>query len=169
MTEYHFVTDWEVPAPVDDVFMALVDSLRWPEWWPGVRRVEEITPGDGYGLGNVRRYVFHARLPYDLTFEMRSTRVEAPTILEGEAHGELAGTGRWILEATEAGTHVRYYWDVRTTRGWMNLLAPIARPLFAWNHDAVMRWGEAGLCQYLAHTAPGHSSTAAGDATEPRP
>jgi uncharacterized protein YndB with AHSA1/START domain len=149
MTEYHFVTDWQIAAPVEAVFEALVDSRRWPEWWHGVRSVEEIAAGNPDGIGNVRRYVFRARLPYDLAFEMRTTRIEPPTALEGEASGELAGTGRWRLEPVEGGTHVRYLWDVRTTRAWMNLLAPVARPLFAWNHDAVMRWGEQGLRAHL--------------------
>jgi hypothetical protein len=27
----------------------------------------------------------------------------------------------------------------------MNLLAPIARPLFEWNHNVVMSWGAEGL------------------------
>ena len=38
-------------------------------------------------------------------------------------------------------TAVVYEWNVSTTKPWMNLLAPIARPLFAWNHDWVMRNG----------------------------
>jgi hypothetical protein len=31
----------------------------------------------------------------------------------------------------------------------MNLLAPIARPIFAWNHDYVMRNGAQGLARLL--------------------
>jgi hypothetical protein len=31
----------------------------------------------------------------------------------------------------------------------MNRLAPVARPLFAWNHDAVMRQGAEGLAHLL--------------------
>jgi hypothetical protein len=31
----------------------------------------------------------------------------------------------------------------------MNLLAPLARPVFAWNHDVVMRWGAEGLAKLL--------------------
>jgi hypothetical protein len=27
----------------------------------------------------------------------------------------------------------------------MNYLAPIARPVFKWNHDVVMAWGREGL------------------------
>jgi hypothetical protein len=31
----------------------------------------------------------------------------------------------------------------------MNVLAPVARPLFAWNHDHVMRSGGEGLARLL--------------------
>ena len=92
---------------------------------------------------------FRSFLPYDLVFDMRVTRVEQPSALEGHATGELEGEGRWTFTETLGGTHVRYQWDVRTTRWWMNLLAPIASPVFAWNHGIVMRWGEAGLRRRL--------------------
>ena len=38
---------------------------------------------------------------------------------------------------------------MRTARAWMNRLAPVARPAFAYNHDAVMRQGAAGLARLL--------------------
>ena len=31
----------------------------------------------------------------------------------------------------------------------MNVLAPVARPIFAWNHNAVMRNGGVGLANLL--------------------
>ncbi|OUC07939.1 polyketide cyclase, partial [Litorilinea aerophila] len=34
-------------------------------------------------------------------------------------------------------------------RRWMNLLAPLARPIFAWNHDIIMAWGGQGLARLL--------------------
>jgi hypothetical protein len=46
-------------------------------------------------------------------------------------------------------TTARYDWRVETTKAWMNLLAPIARPFFSWNHDVVMGWGGEGLAQEL--------------------
>ena len=52
------------------------------------------------------------------------------------------------------GTAAVYEWNVRTARPWMNRLAPVARPLFAWNHDVVMRQGAEGLpldVQVVAH------------------
>ena len=42
-----------------------------------------------------------------------------------------------------------YEWNVRTARAWMNRLAPVARPVFAWNHDVVMRQGADGLARLL--------------------
>jgi hypothetical protein len=44
---------------------------------------------------------------------------------------------------------VVYEWNVATTRPWMNVLAPITRPVFAWNHDWVMRNGGEGLARLL--------------------
>ena len=44
---------------------------------------------------------------------------------------------------------MRYAWHVRTT-GWvMNLLAPVARPVFDWNHAQLMRAGGQGLARRL--------------------
>jgi len=31
----------------------------------------------------------------------------------------------------------------------MNMLSPLARPLFKWNHDVVMSWGAEGLRKRL--------------------
>jgi hypothetical protein len=44
---------------------------------------------------------------------------------------------------------VVYEWNVRTAKAWMNRIAPIARPAFEWNHDAVMRQGGEGLARRL--------------------
>ncbi len=46
-------------------------------------------------------------------------------------------------------TAVVYEWNVHTTKAWMNLLSPIARPVFEWNHDWVMRNGAQGLARLL--------------------
>ena len=149
MAEYRFLTTWHVDAPIEAVWEAICHPERWPEWWQGVLRVVELEPGDANGIGNVRRYTFRSRLPYNLVFDMCTTRVEYPHALDGVARGELEGEGRWRLEADGNGTVARYFWEVRTTRRWMNRLAPLARPLFAWNHDLIMRWGEEGLNRYL--------------------
>jgi uncharacterized protein YndB with AHSA1/START domain len=149
MADYEFVTIWRVDAPPDRVYETIRESDKWPEWWPGVEKVEDVQPGDGAGVGNLRRYTWKSKLPYRLVFEMRTTRVEPPRLLEGVAVGELDGTGRWTLTPLDGGTEVRYDWRVKTTKAWMNLLTPIARPFFRWNHDVVMSWGAEGLAKRL--------------------
>ena len=115
---------------------------------------EVLSEGDEIGIGQVGRYTWRSRLPYALDFEMTTTRVEKPHLLEGEAKGELAGVGRWrLFEEDAVGdgavTAVVYEWNVHTTKAWMNLLSPIARPVFEWNHDWVMRNGGEGLARLL--------------------
>src|SRR4051812_7055000 len=150
--EYRFLTTWCVQAPADAVFDALEDCAAWPQWWPGVRRAELLQEGDAHGTGRLWHYVWRSRLPYDLAFDTRIVRLERPWLMEGRAEGELVGVGRWRLFEAPGATAVLYEWQVRTTRRWMNRVAPVARPAFAWNHDAVMRQGGEGLARRLGAT-----------------
>ena len=149
MADYAFVTRWRTEAPLDHVVDVLGDVDRWPEWWRGVRSVERVSEGDSRGIGATHRFTFRSRLPYSLAFAMRVTQVAEPNRLSAQASGELEGTGTWTLRDGDGTTRIRYEWNVRTTRWWMNLLAPVARPLFARNHDIVMEWGRHGLASRL--------------------
>ena len=149
MADYSFVTHWRIEAPIDRVWDALYRSEDWPTWWRGVLRVQVLQPGDDQGLGTVRRFTWKSVLPYELIFDARTTKIDKPHVLEANAFGELTGTGRWRLEQEASVTHVRYDWNVRTTKPWMNLLAPLLRPAFAWNHDKIMGWGAVGLSRHL--------------------
>ena len=79
------------------MFQAIWDSDRWPSWWRGVEAVTTLEEGDGEGVGSLGRYVWKSKLPYRLEFETRITLVERPHLMEGQASGELAGTGTWRL------------------------------------------------------------------------
>jgi hypothetical protein len=114
-----------------------------------VVRVEELEPGDADRVGSRYLIEWRSRLPYPLEFEFTVDRVERPRVMAGRAVGELSGTGRWRLFEDGGVTAVLYEWNVRTTRPWMNLLGPVAQPVFAWNHDVVMRWGGEGLARRL--------------------
>jgi hypothetical protein len=146
---YSFLTTWCVTAPIGPVWDLISASERYPEWWKGVRSVVELEPGGEHGLGALWRVQWRSRLPYSLAFDMRVTRAEPPHLLEGHAIGELEGVGICRLYEGAAGTAIVYSWDVSMTRRWMNRLAPIARPVFAWNHDYVMRQGAHGLATQL--------------------
>lgn len=149
MADYEFVTVWRFNAPLPPVWEMIYNSDRWPTWWKGVEDVVLVKEGDANHLGSIHRYTWKSKLPYRLKFDMQLTRVEPMKIIEGEAIGELSGTGLWTLSSDGEVTTARYDWRVRTTKRWMNLLTPIARPFFKWNHDVVMRWGGEGLAKKL--------------------
>ena len=149
MAEYRFLTTWLLEAPRERVWDAIYESERWPEWWHGVLEADKLEEGDKTGVGQYGRYVWKSKLPYKLEFFVRTTRVEKPYLLEGNAEGELTGIGRWRLFEQGGVTAALYEWNVRTTRAWMNLLSPVARPIFAVNHDYVMRNGGTGLARLL--------------------
>jgi hypothetical protein len=148
VARYRFLTTWCVEAPIDDAWNAIHDTGSWPSWWKGVVGATKLRDGDENDIGAVWRYTWRSRLPYDLEFDVETTRVERPYLLEGRARGELSGVGTWRLFGGR-GTAVVYDWNVETTRRWMNALAPLARPVFAWNHDVVMRQGGRGLARLL--------------------
>jgi len=151
MAAYSFLTTWCVAAPLERVWDVLSDPEGYPEWWKGVREVTVLEPGEGggRGVGTLYRMTWRSKLPYSLQFDSRMTRSEAPHLLEGHASGELEGIGAWRLYEGAAGTAAIYSWDVATTRPWMNAIGPLARPVFAYNHDNVMRQGADGLAQKL--------------------
>jgi len=149
MSYYALTTEWDVAAPLAQVWTALMAAERWPAWWTGLQGVIELVPGMSGLVGCVRRFTWKGRLPYTLTMDLRVMRIEPPRLLEGLATGDVEGVGRWELEEQPGGTHVRCTWRVRTTKRWMRWLDPVARRAFVWNHDAVMQAGGRGLKQLL--------------------
>lgn len=149
MANYHLVSTWRLEAPLQRVFDAVSDSLRWPQWWPGADGVEQTADGDRDGIGCMRRYVWKGRLPYRLGFTACATRIEPPRLLEADISGDLEGIGRWTFAEDGGITTVRHEWQVRTTRRWMNAAAPVSRPLFENNHHALMREGARRLALLL--------------------
>ena len=152
-TQFVLVTDWHFDAPIERVWALIEDVDGWPSWWRAVRKVEMLKAGDADGVGTVRRLTWATALPYTLAFDVVLVRVEPGRLSEGRAFGDLDGTGIWTLWEENGGTHVRYDWRVDVTKGWMRLLAPLLRPVFAWNHNVVMRWGEEGARRLLAGRA----------------
>ena len=149
MAAYRFLTTWLLESPCQPVWDAIHDQVSWPSWWRGVEAADELRTGDPSGVGTVSRLVWRSRLPYEISFEVTTERVEPPHLMAGRAVGELTGTGTWRLFEVDGLTAVVYDWDVRTTKAWMNLLAPIARPVFEWNHDWVMARGGEGMARLL--------------------
>jgi hypothetical protein len=149
VAEYHFVTVWKYKAPVETIWPYILESEKWPTWWKGVVNVETLENGDENGIGKLQRLTWRSRLPYNLIFEGRTIRIIPLKEIEAIAKGELDGKGVWYLSQEGSITKVQYNWDIVTTKTWMNIMAPVARPFFAWNHDVIMGWGGEGLAKLL--------------------
>jgi hypothetical protein len=70
--------------------------------------------------------------------------------MTGHARGALAGGGAWRLFEDGGVCAVTFDWEVRTTRAWMNALAPLARPAFTASHDRLMRRGGQDLARRMS-------------------
>ena len=149
MADYAFFSIWELEAPIEQVWETLDRPERYPEWWSYVADVRPVTAGDVQGIGAVNRTRWTTALPYSFVFETRTTRRERPRLLQLSAVGELEGRGRWELAEDDGVTTVRYDWRVRANLPLLNLLAPVARAAFAWNHAVIMRAGGEGLARRL--------------------
>ncbi|MGH2714128.1 MAG: SRPBCC family protein [Thermoleophilaceae bacterium] len=149
MTRYRFLTTWLLETTCAAAWEVLQDPLHWPDWWRGVVRVSELDGGDERRVGSRYRVAWRSRVPYELEFDFTVRRLEAGRWMAGDAEGDLEGTGCWRLFEDGGVTAVVYDWDVSSTKRWMNMLGPVARPVFEYNHDVVMRWGGEGLARRL--------------------
>ena len=147
MAAYQFRTVWCLEARVEDVWDALAHLDR-AAWWPGMA-VTVLVRGDRRGVGDVVRYDLRTQLPYTLSFVALVTALERPHRIALQVGGDLLGSGRWELGQDGRVTQATYLWEVRTTKRWMNVLAPALRPAFAWNHHRVMGVGARGLARQL--------------------
>lgn len=149
MAHYQLQSEWALTAPIEQVF----DLARHPEdfasWWPSVTRSHLVEAGDEDGVGARGTYTIRSPLWYSMTFSTTVVESERPTRIHSLVRGDLIGTGTYLLEGDDRATRVRFLWNVSTTKTWMNLLAPVARPLFGWAHRHVMRRGAAAMAQHL--------------------
>lgn len=119
MSDYEFVTIWNIDAPLASVWDVIEDANTWPEWWKGVLGSVETRPGDGdgVGVGSIRRTTWKSTLPYKLEFDSEIVSVERHRLIEARAFGELDGHGLWQFEEIAADkTRVQYDWIVKTTK-----------------------------------------------------
>jgi hypothetical protein len=148
-SQYSFITKWQIKAPVERVWEAIYNSNNWRTWWKGVLQVTDICNGDENGIGDVKNITWKSVLPYKLSFKMKLVEKEMYKKLTGIAFGELQGNGTWYFKQENDITYVEYYWNVITTKKWMNVLSFILKPAFKYNHNVVMHWGAEGLAKKL--------------------
>lgn len=146
MAHYMFETEWVVTAPIEDVFEIISRPEEYSSWWPHVKESQRLSDGGADGVGATAFYTIKSPWGYSMRFELKTIEVDRPKRVHALVRGELVGTGTHYLETRPEGTLVRLHWYVSTTKRWMNVIAPIARPAFAFAHKYVMYEG----CEAMA-------------------
>lgn len=134
---------WRVPAPPSVVLGLLHELDAWTRWWPEIR--------DSRRLDEDRALVrIRSVLPYDLHL-LLWRRADTPSVLEAGIEGDLRGFARFrVRPDRDGGTRLLFEQEVEARKLLMRMLAPVARPLFRWNHAAMMRSGERGLAAFAS-------------------
>jgi hypothetical protein len=147
---YHFVTEWQFEATVEEITDILSDAEDLSRWWPSVYLdVQEVEPGDENGIGKVVKLYTKGWLPYTLRWQFRivETRPDGWTL---EAWGDFVGRGIWTFRQDGAMAHVRYDWRISAEKPLLRYLSFVMKPIFAANHHWAMRQGETSLKLELA-------------------
>ena len=77
-SEYVFVDEWDVDAPLAAVYDVVADARTYPEWWKPVYLAVE-------GDVKVTQHHFKGRLPYTLKMRAEMVREDRPRLL---GHGQ---------------------------------------------------------------------------------
>lgn len=139
-TQYHFLSEYTLTSDREAIWAALTAVATWPEWWRALKRIDvvkEATSDDGVGAV----YRNHVRAPtgYGFVYSTEIADVDRPSRIDVISSGDIVGRGRFLLsDSASGGTDVSFAWLVETPKWWMNLVAPLARPAFTWNHDKLM-------------------------------
>jgi uncharacterized protein YndB with AHSA1/START domain len=147
MQMYHFVTEWTLNFPIDDVWQELGDFKSLPEWWLDWKKLELRGDDTEPRVGSIFDCEVRGSLPYSLRYSLEITCLDPPRLNEHKASGDLVGDGKWVLMESDNGTMVQHHWHVGTSYAIFNLLArfQFIRDLMEKNHAEVMARGYQGL------------------------
>jgi uncharacterized protein YndB with AHSA1/START domain len=137
---YHFLSDFTMTSSREAVWSALSATEEWPSWWRWLKRIDVVRAATSdTGIGAVYRNHIGSPTGYAFRFQGEIVDVDPSRRIDLLLSGEIVGRVRYIVsDEPSGGTHVSYAQLVETPKWWMNLLAPIARPGFNWNHDKLM-------------------------------
>jgi hypothetical protein len=145
--KYNFITTFCVKASVEEVFAVLIAYNKWQTWWKGLNDLEVIKDArvpKGYKLALALGPGF-----YNLHFTLTLDSISINKSISLNSSGDLQGVGTFTLSQKEDSTVVTFIWNVETTKFWMNLVEPIGRPIFVFEHNVIMKWFAQGLANYL--------------------
>ena len=151
MSEYHFITHWQVEGTVEEVSDILEDVESLVRWWPSVYLdVKVLEPGGERGVGKLVSLYTKGWLPYTLRWQFRVTESRYPYGYTLQAWGDFEGRGIWTLEQAGRIANITYDWQILANKPLLRTLSFLLRPIFSANHRWAMARGEESLKLELA-------------------
>jgi hypothetical protein len=149
---FRFDERWNIPgATVAEVYDVLSHGERLPQWWKGVYLdAAKLSDNPEPRVGDRLRVRARGALPYELNFILEATVLDPDRRVQVRTFGDFDGVWTATLSQAGAGVQVDLVWEVTVLRPILKRLAPLLRPLFAWNHRWTTPRGEQGLKAYLA-------------------
>ncbi len=147
-SSYDFHDQWEIAVSLKTAWEIVSDSADWQQWWPGLKSAV-ITNYHEDIIDSSVNLTWRSKSGYHLKHTVTITGIEPGRIIRFKSTGDLMGHGAWRFEEHGGITHMTIDWHVQTTKWWMNVLAPVLRPLFVRNHTELMKRGEAGLNKHV--------------------
>jgi len=135
---------FDFDASPAELWDALSQTERFPEWWPWLRDLD----GTALEVGAVAHCVVQAPLPYTLRFDVAIEEVVPQQQITTHVRGDLNGPA--VLEVTprDEGSSARLTWTLELRDRLLRPLASIARPAMVWAHDRII---EVGLREFERH------------------
>lgn len=160
---FRFEEFWEIPgASVEEVYEVLSHGEWLPLWWKGVYLdAVKLSKNREPQVGDRLRVRARGFLPYELNFIVEAKTLEPPRRVAVATSGDFDGLWTAEISPREDGVRVDLVWQVTVLRPILRLLAPLLRPLFAWNHRWTTPRGEKGLVEFLAARKKERSAPAA--------
>lgn len=143
VTDFDFHSVWTLQASADRVYAVLADAERYSQWWPQIRRVRATDEHSG-------SMAIRSAVPLTLlVFGRREVEDPVARHLQVRLSGAMTGWSSWVVRPAESGCVADFRQQVAVS-GALGLASKIAKPVFEWNHEAMMRGGHRGLSAYLS-------------------
>jgi hypothetical protein len=150
--QYQFHSLWEIPAGLPSTEKAILDMSHWAEWWPGLV-ASNFVKQDVAVEHSIVSATWKSTFGYQLAICITITAYKKLGYISFDSEGDLVGSGKWsFIATTPDNTQMDIIWNVATNKAWMNLLAPLLRPIFIHAHHTLMKKGATGLTRYLTHS-----------------
>ncbi len=133
--ELEISTEWEIDAPPDKVFAALLETDNYADWWPQIT-AHSTTAGPRLSAATVVQAAL--RLPLGLLplsptlrVTVRFPQIERNLRIRARLTGDVAGIAEWVLVPQGKGTLLKSNTRLRLAHPLMNLAA-LALPESTW-------------------------------------